>query len=232
MNFVEKVKKKRSNLKNIFFAMEELISSNIKKNLLVEWNENDITDSLFMDMQKLFNGRKIHLPGNVIESSWITYKRKVEEENNIGKIALIFKITYHDGHDIEGVAFIDTKVKDPGKNTFSSLKKNQIRKMNSNISNSLLLLYDYDNISTMAFPAIPEAIISSYPSYWNNWIPFTNAVTLPADLAIALGDKTTGLYKVSTPFSYQLLFRYFFGLDLDYNNRGMDIARGYKVWMS
>jgi len=55
------------------------------------------------------------------------------------------------------------------------------------------------------------------------------ASTVPANLAFTLGLKTTGLYKVSVPFSYQLCYRYLYGLDLDFNKQQLETAAGVNT---
>ena len=54
-----------------------------------------------------------------------------------------------------------------------------------------------------------------------------HAVTLPINIAISVNLKNTKLYRFSYPLSHQILTRYFRGLDLDFQQEALDIAKGY-----
>ncbi|OHD65402.1 MAG: hypothetical protein A2176_15725 [Spirochaetes bacterium RBG_13_51_14] len=219
----------RNGMKSLSFEMESIVYSNVKENFPDTWNRNFMTRSLFSDLKKLFHGKTIHTPGNTMKSFWRLYHSKEEAETVFGDIALIMNVSYHDGQTAEGVAFIDIAEKDPGKNTFSSLNKNKMRKLLSIAPHAQLLLFDYDTITGMAFPTTAESIIGNHPHSWNNWIPYTHAVSVPANLALPLDIKTTGLYKVSLPLSYQIYSRYLYGLDLDYSRPALETATGIKT---
>ena len=81
----------------------------------------------------------------------------------------------------------------------------------------------------MAFPSVPEAVIGNFPHSWDNWLPATQGAIVPVNCAMQLGQKNRGLYKIAVPFSYQLCYRYLYGLDLDYSDNSLKIARGTKL---
>jgi hypothetical protein len=219
----------KNSLKSLSYELEALLYSNIKENYPGNWNRDSITRSIFSDMKKLLHGKKIHTPGNTINTLWQLHQLKKDDDSRSGDIALIMQITYHDGQTSEGVAFFDSAEKDPGKNSFSILNKNRLKRLASFAHHSQLLLLDYDPISGMAFPSTAETVIGNHPHSWNSWIPFTHAVTVPANLAFILGIKTTGLYKVSVPVSYQICYRYLYGLDLDFNKQALEAAAGINT---
>ncbi len=219
----------RDSMKSLTYELESLIYSNVKESYPHNWVQQQITRSLFSDMKGLFHGKTIHTPGDTIKSDWTLYQQKNSAEDIFGEIAIVVQVTYHDGQIVRGVVFHDVTEKDGGKNTFSSLHKNNYRRLLSVSPHSQLLLYDYDTITGMAFPSTAESIIGNHPHSWNSWIPFTHAVSVPANLALTLDLKNTGLYKVSLPLSYQISYRYLYGLDLDYSAAAMEIAAGIKT---
>jgi hypothetical protein len=219
----------RDSMKSLTYEFESLIYSNVKESFPANWNRQHITRSLFADMKKLFQGKTIHTPGDTITTNWNLYERKDIGEDIFGEIAIVINVSYHDGQVVNGVVFLDTAEKDGGKNTFSNLHKNDYRRLLSVSPHSQLLLFDYDTITGMAFPSTAESIIGNQPHSWNSWIPYTHAVAVPANLAVSLDIKTTGLYKVSVPLSYQICYRYLYGLDLDYSTAAMETAAGIKT---
>jgi hypothetical protein len=229
MHVIRKIKSGKNSVKGLIYELEELIFENIRGNYPNNWDDDTITDSLLRRVSTLFHGRKIHVPGDVIKTYCWLYRLGGDSEDKFSDVAILFKISYHDGQEVEGSAFLEVKKKDPNKNTFSAMRKDQLRRIHSSSPHSQLLLLDYDSITDMAFTAVPESIVGYYPISWNNWIPFTYAVTVPSNLAIVLGEKNTSLYKVSVPLSYQLCFRYMYGLDLDYRNLSVETAQGYRT---
>jgi hypothetical protein len=219
----------REGMKSLSYELESLIYSNVKESYPHNWNQQRITESLFSDMKRLFQGKTIHTPGDTIKSNWTLYQQKNNSEDVFGEIAIVIQVTYHDGQIVRGVAFHDVAEKDGGKNTFSGLHKNNFRRLLSVSPHSQLLLYDYDAITGMAFPSTAESIIGNQPHNWNNWIPYTNAVSIPVNIALSLDVKTTALYKVSLPLSYQISYRYLYGLDIDYSATALEPAAGIKT---
>jgi hypothetical protein len=209
--------------------LESLVTSNVRDNYPGNWKSEHITSSLFSSLKKLFHGRSIHTPGGSLKTFWRLKILSEDTEATCSDLAIIFQIAYHDGQTSRGVVFYDVAEKDPGKNTFSKLSRNKFRKMLAFAPHSQLLLYDYDTITGMAFPSTVESIIGSHPLNWNNWIPFTHAVSVPAGVALPLDIKNTGLYKISLPLSYQLCYRNFYGLDLDYTAPALETAAGIRT---
>lgn len=219
----------RDSMKSLTTELESIVYTDIRENYPGNWNSETMTRSLFSDMKRLFHDRIIRTPGNVIKSSWRLQRLKNDQDGILGDIAVIVQISYHDGQIVRGAAFLDTAEKDAGKNTFSSLNKNRIKKLLSIAPHAGILLYDYDPICGMAFPSTVESIIGSHPHSWNSWMPFTHAVAVPANLVLPLDNKTTGLYKISLPLSYQLCYRYLYGLDLDYSVTALETAAGLRA---
>lgn len=229
MKIIKQLANGKDSMKSLTYELETLVYSNVKENFPNNWNHRHITRSLFSSLKNLFENKTIHTPGDTIKTAWKLYAQKEDPEEHFGETALMVNVSYHDGHQVKGVVFYDSAEKDNGKNTFSNLHKNNYRRLLSVSPHSQLLLFDYDSITGMAFPSTAESIIGNQPHSWNSWIPYTHAVTVPANLALSLDVKTTGLYKVSLPLSYQICYRYLFGLDLDYSTAAMETAEGIKT---
>ncbi len=226
---VKKIKQEENNMKSLMFDLEGYIYTHVRENYPNSWDEDTITRSLLITIKDSLNKKKIYLPGSSIRTSWSVYSHMNEPDNIICDFAIAARIIYHDNYSVEGVALFDAKTRDPDKNTFSAIKVNNLKKIRSVSPYSQLILYDYDSITGMAFPTSAESIVGNYPHSWNNWLPATNAASVPVTLATELNVKNTGLYKVSLPFSYLLAYRYPFGLDLDFQKSALDICKGFKT---
>ncbi len=219
----------KDSMKSLSYELESLIYSNVKESYPKNWDQQQITKSLFSDLKELFKGKIIHTPGDTIKTDWQLFQLKNNADAIFGEIAVVVQVSYHDGQTARGVVFYDVAEKDGGKNSFSNLHKNNYRRLLPVSPHSQILLYDYDTITGMAFPSTAETIIGNQPHSWNSWIPYTHAVTVPANLALSLDVKTTGLYKISLPLSYQISYRYLYGLDLDYTATALETAVGLKT---
>lgn len=228
MRVVKRVKSSKNNLKDLVSAFEELVFRNVKEQYPHNWGDTCI-QSLFQNISLLLRRKRIRFPGGVIRTHGALYALTDEPEKKLSDIALLCKINFHDGKSVEGATFLKVQLKDPDKNTFQGLRKDELRRMGSLAPHAQLLLCDYDCIAGMAFTSIPESIVGNVPTSWEQWVPFTYAAAAPAELCYALGDKNTGLYKVSIPLSYQFCFRYLFGIDLEYRSIPLDVAKGYRT---
>ena len=230
MDVIRKIKNHDgNNLKSAVFQLETGIMEIVRKQFSAVWDADLMSASLSEKLCSLFNERTIHVPGGSLFTKWKAYCTADPPEKIFSSMAFILHISFHDRDEVTGAAFLDIHVKDPGKNTFSDIKKDAMRRLNTSAPHSQVLLCDYDAIAGMAFATSPEYIVGNATHTWNNWMPVTHAACIQTELALALGEKTTSLYKGSFPFSYQLCHRYFYGLDLEYHGTAMDIARGEKT---
>ena len=219
----------RDSMKSLTYELESVIYASVKERYPSSWDADIITATLFAGMKNTLHGKRILTPGNVMHSRWQMYRLAGRRDDAFCDIALIVQVSYHDGQIVRGAAFLDIAEKDPQKNTFSRLNKTRMKKISSAGHGSRILLYDYDPITGMAFPSTAESVIGTSPHSWNAWLPYTHAVAVPAGLALALDCKTTGLYKASLPLSYQICYRYLYGLDLDFGKQALDIASGMRT---
>lgn len=219
----------RNSMKSLSQELESVIYSSVRERYPASWDREIITASLFSGIKNTLHGKRILTPGNVIHSRWRMYRLSGDRDNSFCDTAIIVQVSFHDGQIVRGTAFLEIAEKDPQKNTFSGLNKTRIKKISSAGQGSRVILYDYDPIAGMAFPSTAESVIGTSPHSWNAWLPYTHAVAVPAGLALALDCKSTGLYKASLPLSYQICYRYLYGLDLDFGKQALDIATGTRT---
>jgi hypothetical protein len=229
MQIIKRIRSDGDNVKSAVYEIEQRLSNRILGAFPEGWEADRITGSVLTDLQALFENKRLHVHGDVLRSKWSVYGLTDETSRRFGTAAFLIKMRYHDGQEVEGVAYVDAQAKDPGRNTFSALRMDHTRRLSSAAPHAQLLLYDYDVIAGMALPVQPEALVGSSPVGWDYWAPYTHGAVVPAHLALSLGIRDTGLYKVGLPFSYQLCYRYLFGLDLDYSRPSVEIVRGLRA---
>jgi hypothetical protein len=189
---------------------------------LYNWDEDYITQDLLLEYRRRFKNIELKIAKKTIQVKSNAYKlrKKLSAEERFGDIALIVKIQYSD-HAVEGVAFLEAKKRTENSRSFSAIKDEQLTRIYSKAPHAHLLLYDYESIhSDDEYKLQKLRGIKSSGSL--------HAVTLPMNIAISSGLKDKKLYKFSHPLSHQILTRYFRGLDLDFQQEALDIAKGYS----
>lgn len=208
--------------------VEKIIANQVKGNYPVDWDEDFITRSILREFRNSFSYVEVDGLKNTITMAWSAYKLPRPPETKFGDVAILINIRYQDGDDIEGVGFLEAKKRDKDKITFSALKIPQLKRINKNAPHSMLLLYDYEDITKFANEIIPN---KDFYWFYYAWTPYTYSVVVPSDIFLLTKQKNTTLYKYSLPFSYQLCFRYFSGLDLEFQEKAIEIAKGYNEKM-
>ncbi|MGI0489524.1 hypothetical protein ACN4EK_29260 [Pantanalinema rosaneae CENA516] len=189
---------------------------------LYNWDEDYITQDLLLEYRRRFKNIELKIAKKTIQVDSNAYKlrKKLSAEEKFGDIALVVKIQYSD-HAVEGVAFLEAKKRTEKSRSFSAIKDEQLTRIYKNAPHAQLLLYDYESIHGDDDYKLQKLRgIKSSGSL--------HAVTLPMNIAISSGLKNTKLYRFSHPLSHQILTRYFRGLDLDFQQEALDIAKGYN----
>jgi hypothetical protein len=188
---------------------------------LYNWDEDYITQELLREYRQRFQNIEIRETTKkkiVISSNAYKLRKKLLAEQKFGDIALIVRIQYSD-HLVEGVAFLEAKKRTEKSRAFSAIKDEQLGRIYKNAPHACLLLYDYESIHDSN-----DYKLQSYRARSSGSL---HAVTLPISVAIGSKLKDTKLYRFSHPLSHQILTRYFCGLDLEFNQEALDIAKGY-----
>ncbi len=127
------------------------------------WSENYITTQVLESLGSL--GLDINWEDKPQKVKWEGFKLKGAVETAFGDIALIVKVWITSDRYIEGVAFyeakrqfFDEKLKAKG---FTSIKQNQLSRINSNTYASNVLLYDVDIEKGIAqATSVPTAFVN------------------------------------------------------------------------
>ena len=228
MKVIKKIKNSELHINSVTSEIENMLFTLTKNSYPEKWNTEFCTELLLKNLHNILHNKKIEVPGDTLHISCQPYKLKGESEKYLGDLAFIVTNSYYDQDIIEGVSYYSIACKDQNKNSFSKIRKDHLKRLNSSAHHALLLLFDYDNITGLAFPASPEAIIGHQPYNWKQWAPFTNCAVVQNCTAIELNEKNSSLYKFGIPFSYQICHRYLFGLDLDYSNIAIESAKGQR----
>jgi len=191
---------------------------------LYNWDEDYITQELLREYRQRFQNIEIRETSKKttrISSNAYKLRKKLRAEQKFGDVALIVRIQYSDQLNIEGVAFLEAKKRNHEKTRlFDAIKEEQLNRIYKNAPHACLLLYDHESIHNHAEYKLQSHRVKSSGSL--------HAVTLPINIAISSKLKDTRLYRFSHPLSHQILTRYFCGLDLDFQQEALDIAKGYN----
>ena len=203
--------------------IEDILLEHVKNNYPVDWDENFITRSLLKEIRHRLGSVFVADLQHRTRIDWVPYKLSGTPENKFGDIAILVNIRYQDGDGIEGVAFLEAKKRNQKETEFGAIKTEQLENILKNAPSSMMLLYDYDDITQFV------DFIPSKGPWLRGWKykPCTCAVTVPLTLVSNTRKRDMTLYKFSLPFSYQLVFRYFQGLDLEFQKNPIQIAKGY-----
>ncbi len=209
--------------------LERQISDSIKGVSAHSWNEDHITFKLLGELNSALSN--VDLEGEDFRRSieWESYKLRGNFETNFGDIAIVVNISYRDGTNLEGVAFLEAKRRDWRKTTFSAMNKTQLNRILRHAPRAHYLLYDYEDITGFSNSVSFGIETSRYRrSYWPGLVTEkTSSLCVPLNVAGATGFKDTLLYRHGTPLSWMLSNRYFQGLDLEFDDTAKSIATGF-----
>jgi hypothetical protein len=223
------IERRKLTLDEFYLSVERILQNQIKENFPYQWDEDFITLKIIKDFRNSFN--QIELSGfrNVLRINWEVYKFTGKSEQAFGDIALLVTLKNRGEEDLTGVAYLEAKKRTKNTTRFDSIKIPQLKRIQKNAPRSMMLLYDYDAITQ--FCVHKDDTVPLGVDYYNEngWLPYTHSVVVPIDLSLSLGKKNSSLYKYSTPFSYQLCFRYFHGFDLEYNEDNVRMTQKFST---
>jgi hypothetical protein len=203
--------------------LEQRIQEEIQDAYPTDWDEDYITRRILVAIKSLSYSQVEFLTtfNNIFIAA---FKQKGVSENKHGDIAFVLDITYKDGDNIKGVAFLEAKRRYEGTNEYSAIKSDQLKRLYSHAPSGRLLLYNYNYMSNLAPTGIDGSTGSS--SGILPKIPSTYTSAMPLNTAIHLNSKKDNLEKFTIPFSYQFTFRYLFGMDLEFGEDKVNAALG------
>ena len=188
---------------------DNIIRNAIKSCHPRDWDEDFITRTWLRKLRN--NLQQLHFPsGKRIRAVWDAYKMNGKLEQDNGDVAFIIKITFKNNNEMMGVGFLEAKRLYEKSSQYDALKRGQLRNMVSNSSSHYLLLYDYEE----------QKISSSICScgmckhfHYNKAI----GVVVPTAHALSYDIKDRGLANIGHRLSEQILYRFFNGLDLNFD---------------
>lgn len=204
--------------------VEDTIRMSIGNSFPYDWDEDYVTRLILTSLRNNFGNVTINDPDTLLNTSWLPYKLSGSSERKFGDIAIIVNIKFQDGDTLEGVSFLEAKKRVRNSPKFKALRFGQLETIRTTAPHSMLLLYDYENITQFAWP-------KDYFTNWNNLmlptIPYTKSVVSQVGTVLRFKRKDTRIYKLSLPFSYQLCLRYLRGFDLEFTQKAIMIAKGF-----
>ncbi len=192
------------------------------------WDETFITEALVRNFQSGLQGATVTGFRNNFTITWAGYRQRGKLEAPTADVSLLVRISRKDGSTLEGAAFIEAKVKQDRKRTFESFRLPELKKLSRSSPYSQVLFFDYEDITSYSsnrsvlFPPLEY-------SPWRGGVPVTPctyAVVIPAPIVVARHLNDTSIYDFSVPFSYEMVYRYFHGFDLDLSEQTLQAAKG------
>ena len=223
--------------------IEHEVRSEIDSRSRDRWLEDAITDALVARIRRVLSGCTVAGP---IQQSRIAaglYKARGAVENRFGDLAVLLSFQFRDGSSLEGVAFYEAKLRAWDGPSLPSANKAQVQRLNKNLWNGHLLVYDREPIVGTTLNALERPETASYvhplvdadimvfrrhPTGADK-LPFTNAAAIPLNAVLALDRYDTSLYKLAVPFAHQLCLRNLQGLDLEHEPSTIAMAKGQSA---
>ena len=215
----------RIDIREFLLELEMILQEHVKNNYPIDWDEDFITRSILKGIRNRLGSVVVKDLKERMRIEWLPYKLMGRPENKFGDIAILVNIRYQDGDQIEGVAFLEAKKRDINKTRFGAIRIGQLKRIIRNAPSSMVLLYDYDDITQFANFKPKSSVRGLFE--WLELKPCTSSVVVPTSIVAHKKKKDTTLYKFSLPFSYQIVFRYFQGFDLEFRETPIKIAKGY-----
>jgi len=159
------------------------------------------------------------------------FRQKGKRETASADVSLLVHLARKDGTTLGGAAFIETKLKQDKKRTFDSFRLPGLKKIFRSSPFSQVLFLDYEDITSYSINRSVQFPPMEY-SPWRGGIPTTPctyAAMIPTNIVVAQHLNDTSIYGYSVPLSFQLVYRYFHGFDLDLSEQSLLAAQGYPT---
>jgi len=210
---------------NIKFCqeLEQRIQDEIEDSLPSNWDEDYITRRILVSLGKMtFSQIKFFNSHNNVFI--LPFKLTGSTETNFGDIAIVLDIEFKDGDKLKGVAFLEAKKFYEQHNSYHKVDISQLQRIYDNAPSSKLLLYNNNHITKLSDTGLDSGKSSGgmLPK-----IPATYTCNINANTAIEHKKKDKSLHKLAIPFSYQFVYRYLNGMDLEFSEDAINAALGY-----
>jgi len=203
------------------YDVEGVLRAQIGADVQYNWREETVVLNLLSKLRQHLNKSRLSYSSNPYKVDFQIFHAFGTPERKFGDISVVIKRYFPSGEYIEGVGFMEAKIRHKTKLTYDSIRVGQLKKISSNAPHALLLLLDHkaivftDRRDFHRFHPRYSAILS------------TQSAVTQIRSALALSSKNESLHQISYPLSIQLIDRYFKGLDLEFKKQTIDIAKGY-----
>lgn len=208
--------------------IEESLETEVRKLLPGYWDEDLLTQNFLISLSSKFRNITLEDLNGISKVSMNAFKQAgTLTETKFGDIAIIVKITYPDGKEIEGVGYLEAKKRSFGTMRFGAINVSQLKKINKNAPRARLLLYDYTPIVGFIPTYCEESYFENGFERLLRFLPITYSVALPINVALKANHFDTDLYKYAIPFSQQFVYRYMYAHDLEFDDESISASKGF-----
>ena len=207
-------------MRDLINRIEDALIDQINSDVQYNWREETVVLNLLTKLRLLLNNVTINYSSQPYKINFKLFQAFGGPEFKFGDISIIIKIFYPDGQSIEGVGFLEAKIRKKATFNFESIRVKQLRKINNNAQRALLLLIDFESIETKKY---------ARRNQFNEYVSSTQSVVTQINSSLTFEKKDISLYRISYPFSLQLIERYFMGLDLEFDEKSKSLAQGYSI---
>ncbi|HUI70107.1 MAG TPA: hypothetical protein VL354_06270 [Spirochaetia bacterium] len=208
--------------------IERIVKARVPASHPGSWAEDSVIAGLVTSLASELNDTEVSgfRQGYTIRLSAFQHKGRREAPGS--DISLLVHIARKDGATLDGAAFIEAKLKQDRKRTFESFRLPELKKLFRSSPFSHVLFLDYEDITSYS----SNRSVQFPPMEYNPWrggiptTPCTYAALVPTNIVISQHLNDTSIYGFSVPLSYQLVYRYLHGLDLDLSEQALLAARG------
>ena len=150
--------------------LEELFGHCVQSNHPYGWHEDHVTEDLLRGLRERFQDITVTGFPDPLSVHWSAYKhRGAPEEPKYGDISVLVHTTARDGHSLTGVALLEAKKRKERSSKFDQIRIDQLKKIHGNAPHSMLLLYDYEKISS--HPVDPPSPFEALYLEWSMTSP-------------------------------------------------------------
>lgn len=194
------------------FKADDVIRSAIESCNPREWNEDHITYTWLSQLRSV--APRIHFAKSPrISVIWDAYKMDGRLEEDNGDVAFIVKVSFSNSNALTGVAFLEAKrIYNSG--NYDALKWPQLKHIADRSSYHHILLYDFQEQETLH--PMSCCCCLDYPCDFF-WSKKAIGIVVPTLHALAYKTKSQSLATIGYRLSEQIFFRYFRGLDLNFD---------------
>ncbi len=208
--------------------VERIVKARVPGSHPADWTEGTVTAGLLKSLASELDDTEVSgfRQGYTIRLS--AHRQRGKRETTNADVSLLVRIAHRDGTVLDGAAFVETKLKQDRKRTFDGFRLPELKKLFRSSPFSQVLFLDYEDITSYSTNRSVQFPPLEY-SPWRGGIPMTPctyAAVIPTNIVIAQHLNDTSIYGYSVPLSYQIVYRYFHGFDLDLSEQAILAARG------